>query len=443
MAGRKIFVGSLPDGVQESVLRAEFSPYGQVEDVYVKAGCEPGRQWAFITFQTAQQANDAKDGTDRVLKLVGAERPVEVMLARNQGRFGQPAENSSPAPAPAASPAGGSNSVPKKIFIGSLPESITETGLREEFAKYGQIVDLFLKTNCERGKNWAFISYSTSEEANLAKCSTDRVLVFPGSDRACEVMLARNQGINGQEPLHSAAAASSGHVATMTAAHAASQGPMKIFVGSLPDTVTETLIRAEFSKYGQITDVYLKTGCEPGKQWAFINFATHAQAQHAKDATDRVLILPGATGPCETMFAKNQGRGGHDAFSSSAAGGVPGQVGALQAYPGGQPPPPSTPMPAHLNPWRVYYTSTGLPYYYNHASGQTQWECPPEFQPFTAAASMPAMAGIPTMAAAPGQDSGVYAAMAQAQAQAQQVAVYYGAMYNPAAAAGQARYAPF
>lgn len=52
------------------------------------------------------------------------------------------------------------------------------------------------------------------------------------------------------------------------------QGPTKIFVGSLPDDINETVLRAEFSKYGQIVDVYLKTGCEPNKQWAFVGSAS-------------------------------------------------------------------------------------------------------------------------------------------------------------------------
>ena len=61
MAGRKIFVGSLPNNISDPALRAEFSKYGQVEEVFVKPGCESGRQWAFVTFATAEQAQHAKE----------------------------------------------------------------------------------------------------------------------------------------------------------------------------------------------------------------------------------------------------------------------------------------------------------------------------------------------------------------------------------------------
>merc|ERR1711879_338415 len=89
----------------------------------------------------------------------------------------------------------------------------------------------------------------------------------------------------------------------------AAQGPRKIFVGSLPNTITEGALTAEFSKYGQVIDVHINPKeCEPGRQWAFIMFASADQAAYAKDATDRVLTMPGADRACEVMLAKNQGK---------------------------------------------------------------------------------------------------------------------------------------
>merc|ERR1719436_2064364 len=81
--------------------------------------------------------------------------------------------------------------------------------------------------------------------------------------------------------------------------------PKKIFVGSLPDDIDETTLRAEFSKYGEILEVFIKTGCEPGRQWAFITFASSEQAQYAKQSTDRVLMFAGAQRSCEVTFARN------------------------------------------------------------------------------------------------------------------------------------------
>lgn len=360
MAGRKVFVGSLPDRIEESELRQAFEKYGEIEDVFVKQNCESGRQWAFVTFASAQQALDAKESTDRVLKLPGSDRPVEVMVARNQGKGGQSDYGSTQlARFDGGSYAGQSTmSAPKKIFVGSLPDSITESMVREEFGRYGQITDIFLKTGCEAGKQWAFVTFAAAEEAQEAKNGADRKMLFPGAERPCEVMLARNQGLHGQDPL----------MPSSNAPPNLSQGPVKIFCGSLPDSITEAQVRSEFSKYGQITDVFLKTGCETNKQWAFITFATHAQAQQAKDSTDRVLVFPASSGPCEVMFAKNQGRNGQDPLHSV---GPASRAGAQPMAPLG---------PAHAASWRCYYTTAGLPYYHNHSTGVTQWECPQELQ---------------------------------------------------------------
>mmetsp|Transcript_95764 Transcript_95764/g.249504 ORF Transcript_95764/g.249504 Transcript_95764/m.249504 type:complete len:424 (-) Transcript_95764:87-1358(-) len=407
MSGRKIFVGSLPDGVSEATLRSTFQSYGQIEDTYIKQGCEPGRQWAFITFATAEQAMSAKEQCDRALTFPGMDRPCDVMVARNQGMYGQPSEGGGGGGSwhqQQAAPAAAEG--PRKIFVGSLPDGTTAEQLQIEFCKYGVITDTYLKEGCEPGRQWAFVTFSSGHEAQLAKVSTDRLLFMPGAARPCEVTLARNQGMYGQGQ------ESAQPVQQVAAPVQAAPGPRKIFVGSLPDGCSEQVLRAEFSSFGHITEVFLKPGCEPGRQWAFVTFAAPEQAAHAKEATDRILFLPGAQKACEVMLAKNQGMYGQDTSGGKGGGGgghysqpagpqvVPptmggyggkngggygkdgggyGKAPAGQA-PAGQPPPPTTPPPAHLTPWRCYHTAAGLPYYHNHSTGVTQWETPPEFQ---------------------------------------------------------------
>jgi len=331
-----------------------------------------------------------------------------VTLARNQGMFGQGSMTGAPPkaqaqmmyqPAVVAAPVA---PVPKKIFVGSLPDDIDETSLRAEFSKYGEILEVFVKTGCEPGRQWAFITFASPEQAQYAKQSTDRVLMFAGAQRACEVTFARNQGMFGQE---STAAAQAPQYATAVASYqpqlqpVAVDGPRKIFVGSLPDSITDASIRAEFSKYGHIVDCFLKTGCEPGRQWAFVTFAEPQQAQYAKDCCDRVLMFPGSSQACEVMLAKNQGKFGQAPMASGGyqqpapapapmVAHVPAVAHAAHVPPpGAVPPPPATPPPAHLTPWKMYKTVAGLPYYHNSTTGVTQWECPPELQglPSTAA----------------------------------------------------------
>eukprot|EP00933_Yihiella_yeosuensis_P042563 TRINITY_DN3718_c1_g1_i4.p1 TRINITY_DN3718_c1_g1~~TRINITY_DN3718_c1_g1_i4.p1 ORF type:complete len:582 (-),score=157.47 TRINITY_DN3718_c1_g1_i4:225-1970(-) len=394
-APSKIFVGSLPDGITDAPVRAEFSKYGAVEDVFMKQGCEPGRQWCFVVFSNPDQAKSAAELTNGVLMFPGSVKPCEVTLARNQGMFGQdPLLGQHPDGAP-VDPA-----APKKIFVGSLPDLIQDGTLRSEFSKYGQVVDVYIKQGCESGRQWAFVTFSSPQEARFAKESCDRTLMFPGSAQACEVTLARNQGMFGQGSIvgdNSKGGGKGGSkhggpppfVGSVVPAGASPQGPTKVFVGSLPDGMEETPLRAELSKYGQIVDVYIKQGCEQGKQWAFVTFGTPDQAQYCKESCDRYLMFPGSAKPCEVMLAKNQGKFGQGSLAemSGGYGGGGGKGGkggggggGWGGGGGGVPPPPTTPPPAHLTPWKKYTTAAGLPYYHNNATGVTTWECPPELQ---------------------------------------------------------------
>jgi len=374
MALRKIFVGSLPLTITGEQLREVFSKYGQVEETYVKPDCEPGRQWAFVTFATQEQAQYAKESCDRVVTFPGSERPSDVMLAKprggkggyggadyNTGAFNQPASNGGPEYTPGAFgwPAGDSyqdyelngsmagpsgvatatGSMIRKIFVGSLPEGITEDMLRAEFSNYGSVEDIFIKPNCEQGRQWAFVNFSSSQEALNAAQMANGIVKFPGCVKPCEVTLARNQGMFGQDPIVNTqprvvqpSEAAAAYAASAEAMSEAQRAPKKIFVGSLPDGITDPALRAEFSKYGQIVDLFMKNTCEPGRHWAFITFATHEEAMYAKDSCDRVLTFPGAERPCEVTIARHQGMFGKDAIDTGYSSVAPIQYSAGGNY---------------------------------------------------------------------------------------------------------------
>merc|ERR1740121_1303155 len=281
---------------------------------------------------------------------------------------------------------------PKKIFVGSLPDGCQEGLLRNEFSRYGNIEEVYLKPNCEPGRQFAFVTFSYPDQAQAAAAAANGVLHFPGSVKTCEVTLARNQGLFGQGAMDGGRAQQQHYAAPdeqymAPAAYggppsaAATSGARKIFVGSLPDGIPEHAIGDEFSKFGQIADVYLKQGCEPGRQWAFVTFAHPGSAQTARDQCDRKLMFPGAARPCEVTLAKNQGLFGQESWNGQPPVNQRGAPPPQSHGKGGQPPPPATPPPPHLTPWRMYKTVSGIPYYHNHTTGATVWEAPPDLQP--------------------------------------------------------------
>eukprot|EP00929_Paragymnodinium_shiwhaense_P057313 TRINITY_DN2868_c0_g1_i1.p1 TRINITY_DN2868_c0_g1~~TRINITY_DN2868_c0_g1_i1.p1 ORF type:complete len:465 (+),score=112.65 TRINITY_DN2868_c0_g1_i1:80-1474(+) len=444
---KKLFVGSLPDDITSATVKAIFSNYGTVTEAFVKNQALPGKKFAFVTFATEVEAQAAKDVTDGKVQLPGAEKPLTVSLAKNQGLYGQqaPPPMLQQAAMTATYVTGGPNAAttppaldgPKKIFIGSLPDIATPPMLQEEFGKFGTISDVFVKATTEPGRKWGFVTFSSHAEAHNAKEATDKNLILPGGTRPCEVSIAKNQGLHGEAPMPAVKADMS------------VLGPRKLFVGNLPDGVTEESVRAEFGRFGGIVEVFFPKGCEPGRQWAFVTYSTPSEALLAKDSAHAKLIMPGQVNPVEVTMAKNQGKYGQDPMAAPAAGAMLAGGGLMQGLVPGLGLAPGLALGGMMAPqlsWRMYTTPTGLPYYHNHATGVTQWEAPAELMgqgavsaaaPAAAAVSAAPMLGLSGatgllgavgMQTAPGVDT-------QGMSLAQAVAMTSG---QPAAQASQA-----
>lgn len=418
---RKVHVGTLPDGIQEWQLAEEFSKYGEVTDIMIKENCPAGKQWAFVTFERASDAHTAKESTDRTLLFPGATRPCEVVMARNQGLFGQGSNAPEPvvpmraavvprsiamhAVAPVASGAGAAAG--SKLLVGSLPDGVHEDEVRAGFEGYGRIVDIFVKPDCTADKQWAFVTFATPDEAAAAKAATDRVLYLPGSSRACEVMYPRGSGGGGgvaAAPYVATSYAPAARVSQVAPSGGPNSGGCKIFVGSMPGHITDAMLREEFSRYGDIVDAFIKVDCEPNRQWGFVTYSRPDEAMTAKECTDRVLVLPGADRACEVMIAKSDQRRDAAPAAITPVRMPVAAVGRQAAAPA------NTFFDVKSTSWRQYFTPTGLPYYHNAQTGVTQWEAP---------ANLPVARG----AASPAAPHAAYGAAASAPRTAYRAAV--------------------
>jgi len=61
----------------------------------------------------------------------------------------------------------------------------------------------------------------------------------------------------------------------------------KVFVGGLPFSADDRLIREDFGKFGEIEDVYLPSDRESGKPRGF-GFVTFKDPRDARDASDEM-----------------------------------------------------------------------------------------------------------------------------------------------------------
>lgn len=146
---------------------------------------------------------------------------------------------------------------------------------------------------------------------------------------------------------------------------------VKLFIGSVPKTITEEQIKKVFGEYGQVEEVFIMKDLSTGlsKGCAFVKMSYKEQGLYAIKMADGKLTIDNSK-PLEVRFAEAKGK------QQNAIPGVPIPnigVGAMARpfQPG---------VPRQIGVWREYISPDGRPYYFSEQTGLTQWEVPPEFQ---------------------------------------------------------------
>lgn len=149
---------------------------------------------------------------------------------------------------------------PEKLFVGGLPLSVTETGLRDFLAGYGKVKSIQLKYDAAGNfKGFAFITFESCEVAEKL-CNT-KGLVYEGSP------------IDFRRPLAWSGPGDS------------SPKEARIFVGGLPKTTTKEAVESYFSQYGRVASIKMKYDSEGNlKGFAFVTFEDKLTAEVACSA---------------------------------------------------------------------------------------------------------------------------------------------------------------
>ncbi|GAB6028187.1 hypothetical protein CHUAL_002392 [Chamberlinius hualienensis] len=131
----------------------------------------------------------------------------------------------------------------RKLFVGGLSWEATQKDLKDYFGKYGEIIDVNIKTdpNTGRSRGFAFIQFSDKDSVD-------------------QVLNAGQHTINGKvvDPKRAKAR----------------PGIKKIFVGGLEPDLPESDIREYFEKFGKIEEVELPFDKQKNqrRQFCFITF---------------------------------------------------------------------------------------------------------------------------------------------------------------------------
>jgi|DewCreStandDraft_5_1066085.scaffolds.fasta_scaffold00551_6 cold-inducible RNA-binding protein len=102
----------------------------------------------------------------------------------------------------------------------------------------------------------------------------------------------------------------------------------KLYIGNLPYSTTETMLRELFAQAGEVTDVAIITDRDTGRPrgFAFVEMATDAAARQAihqldgKTLDDRTITVAEAR-PQAPRYSADSNRGGYGGSSRGGYGG--------------------------------------------------------------------------------------------------------------------------
>ncbi|KAK4798245.1 hypothetical protein SAY86_030571 [Trapa natans] len=170
-----------------------------------------------------------------------------------------------------------------KLFVGSVPSSITEEDIRPLFEEHGNVIEVALikdrRTGQQRG--CCFIKYTTSEEADRAIKALHNQYTLPGGLGPIQVRYADGE----RERLGAT--------------------EYKLFVGSLNKQASEQEVEEIFAPYGRVEDVYLmRDDTRQSRGCGFVKYAQRDMALAAISGLDGIYTMRGCDQPLTVRFAQ-------------------------------------------------------------------------------------------------------------------------------------------
>jgi len=181
----------------------------------------------------------------------------------------------------------------RKIFIHNVSEESTYEDFQEAVEKHGEVTDFF-----NPGRGFAFITYSTAEEAQACIKAMDNTEV---GGRSIQMNIARPKG---EKPAPG----------TGGKRQEAPEG-CKLFVHGITQETDNYSLKTAFEAHGTVTDAY-----NPGKGFAFVTYSKPAEAQAAIAAMEGTEVCG-----CYVTINVAKPRGGGD--TPGGRGGRGGKAG--------------------------------------------------------------------------------------------------------------------
>eukprot|EP00092_Neocalanus_flemingeri_P107562 GFUD01138056.1.p1 GENE.GFUD01138056.1~~GFUD01138056.1.p1 ORF type:complete len:392 (-),score=136.30 GFUD01138056.1:36-1211(-) len=238
----KIFIRNVSKEVVYEDFQTKVEQFGKVTDFV-----NPGRGFCFLTFSSAEAANACIDALNNS-EIAG--KTVQMNITRKKSEAGPTGKDAS------------ENVDGCKLFVHGVKQETGNDELKEAFAKFGKVIDAF-----NPGKGFAFVTFSSPEEAT-----------------------AGAEALNGKEVCGNCVSVNVSKPKVKLVADSKSKAEKKskkrevlesfrLFVNNVSEETTQDDLKSAFAAHGTVTDAY-----NPGKGFAFVNFASADEAQAAIDA---------------------------------------------------------------------------------------------------------------------------------------------------------------
>jgi len=258
-----------------------------------------------VAYAERRSAEDAIEVLHDSYKIrVDADQPIQVSWPKDtsmEAAWGSPSKPAGMSGSIDMAPNSTHNDEGFKLFVGGLPEDVTEEEIKVVFGTYGEVNRVhIMKPNGRSGLRGAFVFYARSESADDAiqvldnKYKIRQDAVQPIQVRYGKEDKNRMQGTPGP------------------GASPQDDNANKLFVGSLPIDITEDELRMVFGTYGEVTQVLvLSPKNVSGMKAAFIFYARREDGEDAISALHDVYkIREDATEPIQVKWGKPRMEGG-------------------------------------------------------------------------------------------------------------------------------------
>jgi len=277
----EVFVAGLPISVTSEDVKKYFSKCGKICSVNIPCGRDGRhRGKAFIEFESKENCN-------RALKLHDTHYGAH-LLSIHMAKDNTPAKPE------------WKYRKDLEVVVGGLPFSMSEEAVKEHFAKCGTIMALRMPPKSDgKHRGLAFISFTSKEECGKAlkfhntTCDGRRLYVYMSGETGAKTDTGDSLGAVGQGKGHN---------------------KFEIFLGGLPYSVTEAVLRKDFSECGQLVALRMVVDAEGScKGSAFLEYKEQESRDKALafDGTEyggRILRVRMA-GSNTSIVDKSKGKG--------------------------------------------------------------------------------------------------------------------------------------